>query len=281
MKIAVTGASGFLGSRIADRLQAEGHEVLRLTHAAADIADIVALRKALTGFGTQAVVHSAAIADIGECEKNRDKAERVNITGTRNVARVTAEADAALVFVSSDQVYDYRSGKILDESVEPSPLNYYGYTKTEGEKETAKLFRHYIARIAWQYDYRNGGSGLWGLAERAVRGQAVLKYAVNGRRSVNYVEDTVDVIAAMVKETLPYGVYNVASPNDMTEEETYRLALYKAGADESTIKRALIEKSSEPFDLRAVPANLMRAGYVMPDVAEGLTRCASDKANGR
>ena len=91
MKIAVTGASGFLGSRIADRLQAEGHEVLRLTHAAADIADIVALRKALTGFGTQAVVHSAAIADIGECEKNRDKAERVNINSRRKRRAVASQ----------------------------------------------------------------------------------------------------------------------------------------------------------------------------------------------
>lgn len=85
----------------------------------------------------------------------------------------------------------------------------------------------------------------------------------------------------MAAGALPYGLYNVASPNDMTEEETYRLALFSAGGDARLAETALVETLSAPVDLRAQPRSLALAGYDMPDVRRGLARCARDKAAGR
>ena len=282
MRTAVTGAAGFLGAAVAERLREAGHSVLGMTRATADITDREAVRRVLTDFGAECVVHCAAIADIGQCERDHDAADAVNVGGTRNVAEACAGLDAVMVFISSDQVYDYTRGEVLDERTPPRPRNHYGRTKVEGEIAVADASaRHYIARIAWQYDCRAGGRGLWGLAEKAIRGEAKLTFVRGSRRSVNYVRDTADAIAAMAAGALPYGLYNVASPNDMTEEETYRLALFSAGGDARLAETALVETLSAPVDLRAQPRSLALAGYDMPDVRRGLARCARDKAAGR
>ena len=282
MRTAVTGAAGFLGAAVAERLREAGHSVLGMTRATADITDREAVRRVLTDFGAECVVHCAAIADIGQCERDHDAADAVNVGGTRNVAAACAGLDAVMVFISSDQVYDYTRGEVLDERTPPRPRNHYGRTKVEGEIAVAVASaRHYIARIAWQYDCRAGGRGLWGLAEKAIRGEAKLTFVRGSRRSVNYVRDTADAIAAMAAGALPYGLYNVASPNDMTEEETYRLALFSAGGDARLAETALVETLSASVDLRAQPRSLALAGYDMPDVRRGLARCARDKAAGR
>lgn len=172
MRTAVTGAAGFLGAAVAERLREAGHSVLGMTRATADITDREAVRRVLTDFGAECVVHCAAIADIGQCERDHDAADAVNVGGTRNVAAACAGLDAVMVFISSDQVYDYTRGEVLDERTPPRPRNHYGRTKVEGEIAVADASaRHYIARIAWQYDCPGGrprpvGSGRKGDSRR-------------------------------------------------------------------------------------------------------------------
>ncbi|MGH9650622.1 MAG: sugar nucleotide-binding protein, partial [Terriglobales bacterium] len=95
MKVAVTGSSGLLGSALADVLSQQ-YEVLRITHALADVSQAEPVRRVVRSFGPDVVIHSAALRDPDQCELERELATAVNVEGTRNVVRAAEEAGAAV-----------------------------------------------------------------------------------------------------------------------------------------------------------------------------------------
>jgi UDP-glucose 4-epimerase len=116
MKILVTGASGFLGSHIADALSEAGHEVALFdlkpsrwlrpdqTMLIGSVLDVDAVRAAVPG--RDVVYHLAAVADIDEALGSPRKTVEVNVIGTVNMLEAAREAKARrFVFASSIYVY--------------------------------------------------------------------------------------------------------------------------------------------------------------------------------
>jgi UDP-glucose 4-epimerase len=116
VKILVTGASGFLGSHIADALSNAGHEValfdlkpspwLRPDQVmkTGDVLDADAVRGAMAG--REVVYHLAAVADIDEALGTPRKTVEVNVMGTLNMLEAAREANVRrFVFASSIYVY--------------------------------------------------------------------------------------------------------------------------------------------------------------------------------
>ncbi len=112
MLFLVTGATGFLGSRVAARLRERGDEVrvlvretsdrsrldgLDLDVAVGDVTDIASVDAALDG--VDRVIHCAALVELGP--RDRGRLERVNVGGTRNVIGGAAERSIPAVHVSS------------------------------------------------------------------------------------------------------------------------------------------------------------------------------------
>ena len=94
------------------------------------------------------VVNCAAWTDVDGAEEHEDEALRVNRDGARNVA----EAAGAVVYVSSDYVFDGTKREPYLESDPVNPLSAYGRTKLEGERATAAANpRHFIARSSWLF----------------------------------------------------------------------------------------------------------------------------------
>jgi UDP-glucose 4-epimerase len=116
MRILVTGASGFLGSHIADALSEAGHEVALFdlkpspwlrpdqTMLIGSVLDADAVRGAMAG--RDVVYHLAAVADIDEALGTPRKTVEVNVIGTVNMLEAAREARARrFVFASSIYVY--------------------------------------------------------------------------------------------------------------------------------------------------------------------------------
>ena len=151
MRILVTGAQGMLASVLLPRLHSE-HEVCGVDLKDFDIGEEAAVGRAFREFRPEFAFHLAALTDVDGCEASIAKAEQVNALGTRNVARACAEVGAALLYVSTDYVFDGRGSRPYREDDCPSPISVYGLTKLQGERYVQALVaRHTIVRSSWLY----------------------------------------------------------------------------------------------------------------------------------
>ena len=135
----LTGATGFLGLRLGPALAsrwrvvgasrtASGPDTVRL-----DREDLDSVRRAFESVRPDAVVHSGAMAKPDDCEREPERAARVNRDASRVLAELCGRAGARLVHLSTDLVFDGEKG-LYSEDDAPNPVSVYGRTKLEAEE---------------------------------------------------------------------------------------------------------------------------------------------------
>ncbi|HWR83504.1 MAG TPA: dTDP-4-dehydrorhamnose reductase [Candidatus Deferrimicrobium sp.] len=150
-RVLVTGCRGQLGADLCELLGRE-HEVRGISRQDCDIRDRDAVRSGIGQFRPEFVLHTAAWTNVDGCEADPDQAMAVNAYGTENVARACREIGAALVYYSSDYVFDGAKSSPYIETDSPSPLSHYGRSKLAGEEAVARSLDDFIiVRIAWVY----------------------------------------------------------------------------------------------------------------------------------
>ena len=151
MKILVTGASGLLGSKVAELAFSEGHEVYSAFNqhtinygypVKMDLTDLDSCRRVFENARPEAVVHSAALTNVDLCEVEKETAWRINVYGTELIARLCKEFNCFMVFISTDYVFNGEKG-LYSEEDQPDPINYYGYTKLKAEEAVRSILNDY------------------------------------------------------------------------------------------------------------------------------------------
>src|SRR3970040_2232070 len=104
MRILITGGRGQLGRSLEDALSQ--HQVSALGHEELDITDSEAVARALDKLRPELVIHAAAWTDTAGCEADPERALLVNGEGSGVVAEGCHRAGAAMVYVSSNEVFD-------------------------------------------------------------------------------------------------------------------------------------------------------------------------------
>ncbi len=152
MKLLVTGAAGMLGRDVMLAAGNAGHDVVGFGRAELDVTDAAALGKKFDLERPDVVINCAAWTDVDGAEAAEQAAFAVNGTGAGNVAAAAAAVGAAIVYVSSDYVFDGAKAAPYVESDQPAPLSAYGRTKLAGEEATvAANKRHFVVRSAWLF----------------------------------------------------------------------------------------------------------------------------------
>ena len=165
MKIFVTGVNGQLGHDCMTELAGRGHEVtgsdiqaecaLDMPYVPLDITDPEAVRKTIGEIRPDAVIHCAAwtAVDAAEEAENREKTDRINRLGTQYIAEAVKAADAKMIYISTDYVFDGKGTRPWEPDDKCyAPLNVYGQSKLAGELAVANtLEKYFIVRIAWVF----------------------------------------------------------------------------------------------------------------------------------
>lgn len=146
-KLMVTGANGFVaGSILADA--GAGFEVHALSRGAATTSrrnlhwhtcgslEGGALAAVVRAVKPDAVIHTAALADIDFCQANPVAACAVNVELTRTLAGLCAESGSRLIYCSTDTVFDGEHAPYAEEDP-TGPVNRYAQTKVEAEQIVA------------------------------------------------------------------------------------------------------------------------------------------------
>lgn len=162
MKILVTGSTGLLGHQVVKLALDAGHEVFaayrgklpdRGEPIKLDLTELGSIAQTITKLKPDAIIHTAAYTDVDGCEVNRELALRVNAEATEQVALAADEIGVHLTYVSTDYVFDGEKG-LYKEGDGPNPINYYGYTKLEGEKRVQESSKEWcIARTSVIYGW--------------------------------------------------------------------------------------------------------------------------------
>src|SRR5919109_1859605 len=150
MKIFVVGGAGYIGSVCAELLLDEGHQVaifdnLSEGHRAAidpraqfvegDLEDRQSIEKALAKQQSDAVMHFAASALVGESMENPSKYFRNNICNGLNLLDAMLATDVRrIVFSSTCAIFGPPDRLPIDETVPQHPINPYGESKLAFEK---------------------------------------------------------------------------------------------------------------------------------------------------
>jgi len=150
MHITVTGAAGYIGSTLTQRLNEAHHTVTAIDNQAigdykwlkaknipnlqvGDIRNPQHLDKALKG--TDAIAHLAALPGLVQCNTHPDEATSINILGTHQLLEAAKRNNVKrVIFCSTAAVYGTPKKIPVTEDQPLNPLNLYGITKLAGEK---------------------------------------------------------------------------------------------------------------------------------------------------
>ena len=150
MKIFLTGAEGQLGKELQRRLQ--GSDFMPTDVKELDITDADAVAAMIGKYRPDVVIHGAAYTQVDAAEEKIDLAYRVNAIGTQNIAMACRQVSAAMIYISTDYVFDGKLGRAYTEIDQTNPLSIYGKSKYAGEvlarQATDRLF---VLRTAWLY----------------------------------------------------------------------------------------------------------------------------------
>jgi len=117
-----------------------------------DITDSEKTYREVTKINPDIVIHAAAYTDVDGSETNRDLAFRVNALGTRNIALACQRFDIALLYISTDFVFNGEKGEPYVEFDRPEPQSIYAKSKYWGELYIRSLLnRFYIVRSSWLF----------------------------------------------------------------------------------------------------------------------------------
>lgn len=267
MRVAVTGASGFVGGWVARHLAEEGHDVLSFGRRASERlpADLPNYRQWDISAGpivippVDAVVHCAAhVGHWGEASAYH----AVNVTGTSHVIS-TSESAELFVYVSTSSVYGPGNHRDVSEdaTIDPGALTAYARTKAEGERLVrASGRRAVILRPHIVY-----GSGDTTLLPRLIaarrRGTLTVPGDGTNRLSVTDVRNLAQAVSQALVAQGVNGIFNIADAEAPTVDELLRTTFKRLGL---------------PTRIRYLPRPLAMAAAVVSETAARMRRASAE-----
>ena len=152
MKVVLLGAGGQLGYSVQE-LKPEGIELIGFRSTELDITNEAQLIEKLDAAQPDVIINAAAYTQVDKAEEEPELAFQVNALGPQLISQWVAKNDSRLIHISTDFVFDGKKTTPYVEADQPNPLNVYGKSKLEGEKNILALIpnQSVIVRTSWLY----------------------------------------------------------------------------------------------------------------------------------
>jgi nucleoside-diphosphate-sugar epimerase len=232
----ITGATGFIGGHLAQRLVQEGHQVRCLVRTSSDtslldrldveiaVGDLTSARSlARAAEGCRYVFHCGAlVSDWATAEE----IARINVEGTLNLLEACVDASVQrFIHFSTTDIYGYPGGAAIDETHAATRFrNWYAQTKLAAEAEVRRVEKAHaldavILRPATVYGPRS--TDVIGEIARAIRdGNMLLVDRGRAVAGLCYVDNLMDAaLLALRHEAAPGHAFNVSDGLDITWKE--------------------------------------------------------------
>ena len=266
MRILVTGAAGFLGSHLVDRLLIEGHEVLAVdnffTGSKANLAhlsdnkNLEILRHDITFplyVEVDQIYNLASPASPINYQRDPVQTLKTNVVGAVNMLGLAKRLKARIFQASTSEVYG-------DPQVSPQNESYWGNVNPigirscydEGKRAAETLFFDYqrqhgvdvrVARIFNTYGPRmavDDGRVVSNFIVQALRGEDLTIYGDGGQtRSFCYQSDLIEAILRLMALSEESSPTNIGNPNEITVTELAELVIQTTGSKSRIVRLPL------------------------------------------
>lgn len=248
MRVLVTGAKGQLGSDLLCELSKRNIESVGIDIEDLDITDAAATKKLIEGINNKtkldAIIHCAAYTAVDAAEDNEALVTKINAEGTKNIAEVAKTLDVAMMYISTDYVFDGEGKRPWEPDDKRAPLNVYGMAKYKGELYVEELVKKYfIVRISWVFGLH--GNNFIKTMLRLGKERGAVSVVNDQIGSPTYTPDLSRLLADMIV-TDKYGRYH-ATNEGLCSWYDFAVEIFK----QANLDVAVTPVSSDAFPVKA------------------------------
>lgn len=255
-RILVTGASGQLGAYLLRELGLQAVDLQAWSGSRlgtlfgvplqpVDLTDSNQVTQALLETPPDAIIHTAALARVGDCERDPDRARRINTEATARLANLAEHIRARLVFVSTDLVFAGDSPP-YPESAAPGPLTAYARTKVDAEKAVLGRPRAVVVRVSLLFGPSQNGQPSFFDSQMAAlrRGQPLTLFADEWRTPLALATAARALVEIALAEVT--GILHLGGPERLSRMEMGQKLAAFLGVAEPPIVAASRLQAGEP-----------------------------------
>ncbi len=224
----MTGASGFVGRHLVQKLKDKGESVHVLPRQPeGDICHPACFKK-LTPLKIKAVYHLAAESYVPDSWIHARRFYEINVLGTQNVLEFCREKGAKMIFLSS-YIYGNPAYLPIDENHPVSPNNPYSHSKWLAEEMCRFYVEYYGLSVSILRPFNIYGPGqkdhflIPHLLKQMSLGQKMSVHDSRPKRDYVYVSDFVEACLAVNRVENRFGIYNVGSGVSISVKEIIEL----------------------------------------------------------
>ena len=290
MRILLTGANGLVGQKLKESISCSKDMELIATSRSLEVNPLeynytfelldITKPEQISGifskYNPNVLINAAAEANVNFCEKNKIPCWKTNVEAVMNLVKYCNLYHTHLVHISTDFVFDGRKIS-YEEDDTPSPLNYYGITKQEGEQYIINECRKWsVIRTILLYGYFHGmkKDNIVTWVINSLSDNKSIKAVNDQYRCPTLAEDLANTLKSITIEQKE-GIFHISGNEMYTISEMAYITAEYFGLDKTLISEistlALNEPAPRPSRTRF---NLMKASkeleFIPKTFQEGL-----------
>jgi len=249
-EVLITGSNGQLGKTVFALHQGNNYKALNFTFttkATLDISNQEQVDRYFKSNNFNYCINCAAYTAVDRAEEEKEEAFLINAIGARNLAEACKKYGVILIHISTDFVFDGSKNEPYSETDIPNPINVYGASKLQGERNIQSILENYfIIRTSWLYS--EFGNNFVKTMLRLGAEKEELHVVNDQIGSPTYAQDLVEVVLEIIiSGNKKFGLYHFSNKGAISWFE-FAQAIFKLG--QISIKLNSIQTKNYPTPAR-------------------------------